>query len=186
MPESFYYTAVPSAFGTLGIVWREISEGPKVCRLLLPNERIPAEKVVRTTYVGIRTLSNPTIRLLAEQIQSFLAGKAVDFQISLIDLGQCSEFQKRVLLAEHQIPRGWVSTYGRIARSLGIPNAARAVGTALSRNPVPIIIPCHRAIRSNGDLGGFRGGLEMKRALLELEGVEFSATGKVVTNKLYY
>ena len=186
MPEPFYYTTVPSAFGTLSIVWRETSEGPKVCRLLLPNERIPAEEVVRTTCVGIRTLSNPTIRLLAEQIQSFLAGKAVDFQISLIDLGQCSEFQKRVLLAEHQIPRGWVSTYGRIARSLGIPNAARAVGTALSRNPVPIIIPCHRAIRSNGDLGGFRGGLEMKRALLELEGVEFSATGKVVTNKLYY
>ena len=79
-----------------------------------------------------------------------------------------------------------MSTYGRIARSLGMPNAARAVGTALSRNPFPIIIPCHRAIRSNGELGGFRGGLEMKRALLELEGVEFSATGKVLTGRFYY
>jgi methylated-DNA-[protein]-cysteine S-methyltransferase len=186
LQESFYYTAVPSAFRTLGIVWRETSEGPEVCRLLLPNEWIPAEKVVRTTYGGVRPLSNPAIRELAEQIQSFLEGKALDFRLSLIDLGQCSEFQRGVLLAEHRIPRGWVSTYGRIARSLGMPGAARAVGTALSRNPFPIIIPCHRTIRSNGELGGFRGGLEMKRALLELEGVKVSATGKVLTDRFYY
>lgn len=186
MLKSFYYTSVPSAFGTLGIVWRETSEGPKVYRLLLPSERIPAEEVMRTTYVGIRPLSNPTIKTLTEQIQSFLKGKAVDFQESLIDLGQCSEFQKRVLLAEHNIPRGWVSTYGRIAKSLGLPKAARAVGNALSQNPFPIIIPCHRAIRSNGDLGGFRGGINMKRALLELEGVEFSQTGRVLASRFYY
>ena len=186
MLKLFYYTTVPSAFGTFSIVWREISEGAKVCRLLLPSEGIPAEEVMRTTYVGIRPLSNPTIKLLAEQIQSFLKGKAVDFQESLIDLGECSEFQRKVLLAEHKIPRGWVSTYGRIARGLGMPNAARAVGTALSRNPFPIIIPCHRAIRSNGELGRFRGGLSMKRALLELEGVEFSPTGRVLTSRFYY
>jgi methylated-DNA-[protein]-cysteine S-methyltransferase len=184
--KSFYYTTVPSAFGTLSIVWRETSEGAKVCRLLLPSEWIPAEEVMRTTYAGIRPLSNPTIKLLAEQIRSCLKGEAVDFQVSLTDLGQCSEFQRRVLLAEHRIPRGWVSTYGRIAQSLGVSGAARAVGTALARNPFPIIIPCHRTIRSNGDLGGFGGGLEMKRALLELEGVEFSTTGKVLTSRFYY
>jgi methylated-DNA-[protein]-cysteine S-methyltransferase len=186
LPESSCYTTVPSAFGTLTIVWRQTSQGPVVRRVLLPGERIPAEDAVRTTYVGIRPLSNPVIELLTEQIQSFLKGNAVEFKVSLIDLGQCSEFQKRVLLAEHKIPRGWVSTYGRIARSLGVPNGARAVGRALSQNPFPIIIPCHRAIRSNGELGGFRGGLDMKRALLELEGLEISATGKVLTNKLYY
>ena len=184
--ESFYYTAVPSAFGTLSIVWREASDGPKVCRLLLPNERIPAEEVIRTTYVGIRPMLNPAIKLLAEQIQSCLKGEAVDFQMDLIDLRGCSGFQRRVLLAEHKIPRGWVSTYGRIAQSLGVPGAARAVGTALSRNPFPIIIPCHRAIRSNGELGGFGGGLKMKRELLELEGVQFSTTGRVLTDRFYY
>ena len=186
MPEPFYYTTVPSAFGTLRIVWRETSEGAKVRRLLLPGERIPAEEAMRTTYAGIRPLSNPTIEVLTEQIGSFLKGEAVDFEVRLVDLGECSEFQKSVLLAEHKIPRGWVSTYGRIARSLGLPKAARAVGTALSRNPVPIIIPCHRAIRSNGEVGGFRGGLNMKRALLELEGVEFSTTGRVLTDRFYY
>ena len=119
-------------------------------------------------------------------MRSYFRGEPVDFPLSLIDLQQCPEFQRRVLLAEHKIPRGWVSTYGRISRSLGIPGAARAVGTALAHNPFPIIIPCHRAIRSNGELGGFRGGLEMKRALLELEGVEFSTTGKVLIKRLYY
>ena len=186
MLKSFYYTTVPSAFGTLSIVWRETSEGAKVRRLLLPGEGIPADEVMRTTCAGIRPLSNPTIEVLTEQIRSFLKGEAVDFEVRLVDLGECSNFQKSVLLAEQKIPRGWVSTYGRIARSLGLPTAARAVGTALSRNPVPIIIPCHRAIRSNGELGGFRGGLNMKRALLELEGVEFSTTGKVLTSKFCY
>ena len=185
MLKSFYYNTVPSAFGTLSIVWRETSEGAKVRRLLLPGEGIPADEVMRTTCAGIRPLSNPAIRLLTEQIQSFLKGDAVDFEVRLVDLGECSDFQKSVLWAEHKIPRGWVSTYGRLARSLGLPKAARAVGTALSRNPVPIIIPCHRTIRSNGELGGFRGGLSMKRALLELEGVEFSTTGKVLTSRFF-
>ena len=110
MLKSFYYTTVPSAFGTLSIVWRETSEGAKVRRLLLPGEGIPAEEVMRTTCAGIRPLSNPAIRLLTEQIQSFLKGEAVDFEVRLVDLGECSEFQKSVLLAEHKIPRGWVST----------------------------------------------------------------------------
>jgi methylated-DNA-[protein]-cysteine S-methyltransferase len=186
LPEPLYSTSVPSPFGTLSIVWRETSEGPKVRRLLLPDERDPADEVMRTTHAAITPLLNPTIKVLTERIQGFLEGEAVAFEVSLIDLGQCSEFQRRVLLAEHGIPRGWVSTYGRIARSLGSPSAARAVGTALSRNPFPIIIPCHRAIRANGELGGFRGGPNMKRALLELEGVEFSKTGRVLTSRFYY
>jgi methylated-DNA-[protein]-cysteine S-methyltransferase len=63
-------------------------------------------------------------------------------RLDLINLRQCFEFQKNILLAEHKIPRGWVSTYGRIARKLGVPNGARAVGTALARNPFPIIGTC--------------------------------------------
>jgi len=168
------------------VVWYETAEGPKVRRLLLPDKRASVEEVLRGTCAGIMSQSCPGIRELADQIQSYLKGEAVHFRLSLVDLGECSEFQKRVLLAEYEVPRGWVSTYGRIARNLGAPNAARAVGTALARNPFPIIIPCHRTIRSNGDLGGFGGGLSMKRSLLELEGVEFSTTGKVLTSRFYY
>ncbi|MBE9507936.1 MAG: MGMT family protein, partial [Chloroflexi bacterium] len=75
---------------------------------------------------------------------------------------------------------------GRIARHLGVKGGARAVGRALARNPFPIVIPCHRAIRSNGELGGYQGGLEMKRALLEGEGIEFTQRGKVLMRRVYY
>ena len=79
-----------------------------------------------------------------------------------------------------------MSTYQRIAGHLGHPRAARAVGTALAHNPFPIIVPCHRAIRSNGTLGGFQGGVEMKRALLEMEGVLVDGSGRVVPGQLFY
>jgi methylated-DNA-[protein]-cysteine S-methyltransferase len=123
---------------------------------------------------------------LGERVQHFLGGDAVDFDLGLLALGRCSPFQRKVLLAEHGIPRGWVSTYGRIARHVGVPGGARAVGGALSRNPYPVIVPCHRAIRSDGQLGGFQGGRRMKRALLELEGVEFGPAGRVLTGRFYY
>jgi methylated-DNA-[protein]-cysteine S-methyltransferase len=79
-----------------------------------------------------------------------------------------------------------VSTYQRIAGHLGDRNSARAVGTALARNPFPIIVPCHRAIRSDGNLGGFQGGLAMKQALLAMEGIHFDNAGRIVADKLYY
>jgi len=184
--KSFYYKLVPSAYGTLSSVWQGIEEGPKVLRLLLPNEQAPMENIVQRTFIGISSLSCPTITELSKQIQSFLEGELINFELNMIALEKCSEFQKRVLLAEYNIPRGWVSTYGRIAQSLGIPDSARAVGRALAFNPFPIIIPCHRAVRSNGELGGFQGGLRMKRALLELEGIKFSETGRVLINRFYY
>jgi methylated-DNA-[protein]-cysteine S-methyltransferase len=79
-----------------------------------------------------------------------------------------------------------VSTYGRIAKYLGAPRAARAVGNALAGNPFPILIPCHRAIRGNGELGGYQGGTQMKRALLEMEGIHVSPGGRVLTDRFYY
>jgi len=69
---------------------------------------------------------------------------------------------------------------------LSSPNAARAVGNALANNPFPIIIPCHRAIRSDRSLGGYQGGLEMKRTLLGMEGIEFDDSGRAVTDNFFY
>jgi methylated-DNA-[protein]-cysteine S-methyltransferase len=180
------YTLLPSAFGVLGIVWRESGEGPRVQRVLLPNEQTSVEKMIRAFFPDASPASCPAIAELGERIQSFLGGKPVDFALTIVALEKCSEFQRRVLFAEHKIPRGWVSTYQRIARSLAVPRGARAVGRALARNPFPIIIPCHRAIKSDGTIGGFQGGANMKRALLELEGVEFSPAGKLRTDRIYY
>ena len=184
--RSSFYLLSPSAFGTLGLVWQEAEKGPSVQRVFLPSARTLVEEAVQATFAGARPSSCPPIAELGERMQRFLRGEAVDFGLELIALERCSPFQARVLVAEHEIPRGWVSTYGRIARRLQVPGGARAVGRALARNPFPIIIPCHRAIRSNGELGGYQGGLQMKRALLELEGVGLTQRGRVVMRKVHY
>lgn len=181
-----FYTLMPSPFGTLGIVWREAGEIPRVYRIFLPNEQALAQDLVRAAFGDIGQSSHPAIAELGERIRSFLEGKAVAFGLDMLAFEQCSEFQRRVLLAEREIPRGWVSTYGRIAKHLGVAGGARAVGRALAQNPFPIVIPCHRAIRSNGELGGYQGGLKMKRALLELEGVQVSESGRVLAPRVYY
>jgi methylated-DNA-[protein]-cysteine S-methyltransferase len=183
---AYSYVLLPSAFGTLGIVWRETQTGPKIYRVVLPDENTPLETVIQRAFGDAVRQTCPAITELGERIQSFLQGGSVDFDLNLIALERCSEFQQRVLLAEYAIPRGWVSTYGRIARHVGVPGGARAVGRALATNPFPIIIPCHRAVRANGELGGYRGGQKMKRALLEWEGIEFSPTGKVRMDRVYY
>ncbi|MDD5108101.1 MAG: MGMT family protein [Candidatus Omnitrophica bacterium] len=84
-------------------------------------------------------------------------------------LDLCSTFQKEVLRAVQAIPRGKVSTYKLIAKQIGRPKAARAVGRALATNPFALVIPCHRVIRSDGSLGGYQGGTKMKQALLRKE-----------------
>ena len=180
------YTLLPSGFGVLGIVWHEMEEGPKVQRVLLPKEQTSVDKMIRASFPSASPASCSTIAELGKRIQSFLDGKPIDFALTTVALENCSDFQRRVLLAEHKIPRGWVSTYQRIARSLGVPRGARAVGRALARNPFPIIVPCHRAIKSDGSIGGFQGGAKMKRALLELEGVEFTPAGTARFDRVCY
>lgn len=184
--EISFYVLLPSIFGTFGLVWHEAEKGPSVQRVFLPSARMPVEEAVRAMFSDARPSSCSAIVELGERMQRFLRSEAIDFGLELIALERCSEFQARVLLAEHEIPRGWVSSYGRIARELGGSGGGRAVGRALAQNPFPIIIPCHRALRSNGELGGYQGGLEMKRALLEFEGVEFTRGGKVVMKRVYY
>jgi methylated-DNA-[protein]-cysteine S-methyltransferase len=186
MEAYFHYTLVPSAFGTLALVWRKTETGALVQQVFLPRPGVATETLVRREFAGALPGSCPAIVELSEGMQRFLGGEAVQFGLEAIALERCSAFQQRVLRAEHGIPRGWVSTYGRIARHVGVPTAARAVGRALATNPFPIIVPCHRAIRADGDLGGFQGGVRMKRALLESEGVRFSAAGKVMMTRVYY
>jgi methylated-DNA-[protein]-cysteine S-methyltransferase len=154
--------------------------------VFLPKEKTSVKRLIDAKFVDSNLESCGEISELGERIQQFLKAKPIKFELDIASLEICSVFQRRVLLAEYEIPRGWVSTYGRISRNLGIPNGGRAVGRALSRNPFPIIIPCHRAIKSNGELGGFQGGLMMKKTLLEHEGVSMSDKGKVLTTRIYY
>ena len=114
------------------------------------------------------------------QIEAYLAGDDVNFSIDDLDFEGCGEFERHVLLAVHQIPCGRVMTYGGLAAAAGAPGGARAVGNVMAGNFFPLVVPCHRVIRSDGSLGGFGGGLPMKKALLEREGVGFDRNGRVL------
>jgi methylated-DNA-[protein]-cysteine S-methyltransferase len=103
----------------------------------------------------------------AAQLQAYLAGELQRFELPLSFHG--TEFQRRVWSAVAAIPYGRTATYSALAARLGMPAARRAVGAANGRNPLPIVVPCHRVIGASGGLTGYGGGLERKRALLELE-----------------
>ncbi|MBM3119035.1 MAG: methylated-DNA--[protein]-cysteine S-methyltransferase [Chloroflexi bacterium] len=105
---------------------------------------------------------------LPDRLRRYLEGAPEDFTDKL-DLNGATCFQERVLRVTRAIPYGETRSYRWVASKLGLPRAARAVGQALAKNPLPIVVPCHRVIASNGSLGGFSGGLEIKEYLLRLE-----------------
>ena len=107
------------------------------------------------------------------QVVDFLSGKRRSLDLPY-DLGSVTPFTRQVLEAAATIPFGSVSTYGAIAARIGQPSASRAIGNALGRNPVPLLIPCHRVVRSDLKPGGFVGGTAIKQQLLALEGAEFN------------
>ena len=109
---------------------------------------------------------------VARLVADFFSGKRLPLEA--FDLATEKEFERGVLAAALAIPWGEVRSYAWLAREVGQPGAARAVGQALGRNPVPVLIPCHRAVRSDGGLGGYAFGLELKQRLLALEGVDLS------------
>jgi methylated-DNA-[protein]-cysteine S-methyltransferase len=172
---------VKTRLGDFSIIWKNDAM-PMVNRILFPS----SQDVLKREYPNATSSSTELSRKLAEDIAEFLDGEDVVFDLGIVDFDLCSEFQRRVILAEYEIPRGWVSTYGRIAKYLGILGSSRAVGRALATHPFPIIIPCHRAVRSDGGLGGYQGGVGMKKRLLEMEGVQFSPSGKVKMDRVYY
>jgi methylated-DNA-[protein]-cysteine S-methyltransferase len=180
------YLNSPSPFGKFAIIWRELEGIPRIIRVFLPGKHPQLELAIREEYPRAEVGNQSEMRIVAGKIQSYLAGEEGDFDLKWLDWDQCTAFQARVLRAEYEIPRGWVSTYGRIARKLEVPGGSRAVGSALASNPFPILIPCHRAVRSTGELGGYQGGLAMKKALLEIDGVFFSSPTRVSMEQVYY
>lgn len=180
----FRFVLHPSAFGEFAVVWVEGERGTAIRRILLPRRGLVEE--IGRVFPGGKRADDRAAAGLAADIARFLDGEDVRFVLSRVALESCSAFQQRVLRAEHAIPRGRVSSYGAIARHLGVPGGARAVGRALATNPFPIVVPCHRAIRGDGALGGYQGGAAMKRRLLELEGVAVSADGRVLDAERHY
>jgi methylated-DNA-[protein]-cysteine S-methyltransferase len=179
-----FLIALQTDLGSIALVWAGIDR-PVVERILLPGEKFQLE-VKHTPYGSSVTILPPLIKKIARSLEQMLRGDAASFDLGNFNLMQCSPFQQKVLITEFGIPQGYVSTYGRIASFLGIQGGARAVGNALRSNPFPLVIPCHRVIRSDGSIGGYRGGVAMKKKLLEIEGICFSKSGKVVMNRVFY
>ena len=128
------------------------------------EDRHPQEKLLN--------MASERGQKVAEKIYQFCTGKNIQFSERL-DLSGMTSFQRRVLLTTKSIPRGRVASYSGVAEKAGFPGACRAVGNVMATNPFPPIVPCHRVVRSNGEIGNFGSGIQLKKKLLLLEGVEF-------------
>jgi methylated-DNA-[protein]-cysteine S-methyltransferase len=170
---------IRTSLGKIGIVWSQEEHMPRVLRILLPVDVQKGDTVADRSLLSGTAKLNHRIELLRVKIEGFLQGRSIEFSPEEMDLGSCSAFQKKVLLGILSIPRGKVMSYGHLSETIGHAGGARAVGGALAGNPFPLLFPCHRVVRETGDLGGFGGGIEMKRRLLEMEGVVFDSNGRV-------
>ncbi len=159
--------------------WRERAGGPWSAGAQLPPSKAacPAREAwlqhSKRGEVRRRGRDETLEERLRADFRDYFSGREVAFDYPL-DVENATPFQQAVWAAMRQITYGQTRSYQRIAEKIGRPRAARAVGNACGRNPLPIIQPCHRVVGSNGRLGGFSGGLDLKKALLELEGIDLS------------
>jgi methylated-DNA-[protein]-cysteine S-methyltransferase len=165
------FAAFETAVGWCGVGWR----GPAVVGVRLPEgDRARMLARLRGVYpLGTEGDPPPPIRSAIDAMVALLAGQPADLGRVLLDLSGLPEFARLVYERARQIPPGATVTYGELARRIGAPGAARSVGQALGRNPVPIIVPCHRVVAADGRPGGFSapGGVSVKQRMLAIESV---------------
>jgi len=160
----YIYTVFDTEFGWMAIVASEHG----LRRLTLPQPAADKALVLISDLLPKARASTSSFRDVIHRIGRYFLGERVDFPDPL-DLRESTEFQRAVWKLTASIPYGETRSYAWIAEELGRPGSVRAVGQALAKNPLPIIIPCHRVVGSNGAMGGFSGGLELKKRLLALE-----------------
>ena len=140
-----------------------------LCRISYdPQPEMEAESLAQTFGVRVLRATKP-IDPVRRQLDEYFEGKRTEFELP-IDLRHQAPFSRAVLGRLARVPYGHLTTYGALAAEAHRPKAARAVGTVMNRNPVPIVLPCHRVVGANGSLTGYGGGLERKELLLKLEG----------------
>jgi methylated-DNA-[protein]-cysteine S-methyltransferase len=164
------YAGVDSPFGELIVA--ATSKG--LVYVAYPGDRDPLDYIAR--WVSPRLMENPNkMEKARREFDRYFDGRLKDFTLP-VDWTFARGFAGRVLKATAKVPFGRVTTYRDVAKAAGNIKATRAAGNALGSNPIPIVVPCHRVLRTGGGLGGYRGGLDRKMLLLELEGYE--ATGR--------
>jgi methylated-DNA-[protein]-cysteine S-methyltransferase len=177
-----HYQIIKAGNENIGVVWEYRNKKTKIRKIYLPVSKSKLLSQIRGDFPAIKQLEckikNGTDRLIAELYK----GKKRKVTLSLMDMEKLKPFQKQVLKQVCKIPRGKVTTYSGLAEKVGKHGAARAVGTVMANNPFPIVIPCHRVIRADGTLGGFGGGLEMKKKMLTSEGVKINSQKRVAVD----
>jgi methylated-DNA-[protein]-cysteine S-methyltransferase len=163
--------------GACGIAW-----GPRgITGLQLPETTAQGTRSrMQRRWVGaIETEPPPGVRRAIDRVLALLGSEAVDFADIALDLEAAPDFHRQVYEVARTIPPGQTMTYGEIAKRLGVPHESREVGQALGRNPVAIIVPCHRVLGADGKMGGFsaNGGVATKRRILEIEGASAVGAG---------
>jgi methylated-DNA-[protein]-cysteine S-methyltransferase len=175
------YHVFETPIGVCAIAWVQ-SEGDNflITHFQLPEaSRQNTEARIARHSTGIAFVETPIfIAKVIARVQQHLVGEREDFRDLRYDLDTVPEFSRQVYLAILDIPAGQTTTYGALARRLGQPGAAQAVGQALGNNPIPLLIPCHRVLAAGGAPGGFsaHGGLDTKTKLLEIEGAARNLT----------
>ena len=170
-----YYSPFETPIGTCAIAWREYDEAslPVVLWFQLPETTtaLTEARIARKSGATKAAASSPAIAALIDNIRRHLAGELQDFRGVAVDLTAAAPFARQVLETTRQVPPGRTITYGELARSVGRPDAARAVGQIMAGNPIPLIIPCHRVVAAGGKSGGFSapGGRATKADLLAIE-----------------
>ena len=161
------YTSMDSPFGPLLLA----STKRGLVRVGLPNQDADTLLVDLAERVSPRVIEAPAeLDEVRRELDLYFAGKLDHFDLPL-DWRLSTGFRQRVLRAIDRIPYGQTRSYTEMARRAGNERAVRAAGSACGSNPIPLVVPCHRVLRTSGALGGYGGGLPMKQALLELEGV---------------
>ena len=154
----------------IGTLFLAVSGGG-LCKVSFDPEPEREEELLARRF-GARVLRSPKpVDPVRRELDEYFAGRRRDFDVRLDLRTVGGEFGRAVLAELARVPYGRTTTYGTLAARSGRPRAARAVGTVMNRNPIPIVLPCHRVVGSSGSLVGYGGGLERKQALLRLEGV---------------
>jgi methylated-DNA-[protein]-cysteine S-methyltransferase len=165
------YTLVESPFGSLCLA----ATRRGLVRLAFPEEDVDGmlDRLARRISPRIIEADAP-LEGVRRELEEYFEGRRRSFA-SPLDWSLIAGFHRRVLRATSEIPFGGVQSYAEVAADAGNPRASRAAGNALGANPIPILIPCHRVLRTGGSLGGYGGGIERKRWLLSLEGAPLRA-----------
>jgi methylated-DNA-[protein]-cysteine S-methyltransferase len=161
-------TTCQTAFGWVGVAWSD--QGLVSITLPKPAEAEALDELPQPSGSQPSPPPGLDVPALLVNLRRYFEGESITFDEPL-DPTIGTEFQRRVWRLTRDIPRGQTRTYGQLARVVGSPGAARAVGQTMARNPWPILVPCHRVLGSDGSLTGFGAGLDMKRKMLQMEGV---------------